>query len=227
MSNPRERAADELEYTRARKLVEEAVQRHICSWAETIELSDTEARFAKFREEVTEALHACMRSHIAGQYRRYERFSKLRNDFVALAKAATKAGNDLRGVEAILKRLPPMQYDPPFSLMHDPRATAFELDGLANAARRHADECKLADPGGQPRMRAFEALAEGLVSAYQRGARRTGVGRSAREGKLLDLAEAVLPTACELAKAVTGKPLQVSKDLGDYLHKIARRGRGS
>jgi hypothetical protein len=210
-------------YQRARDLVTAAVAQNIEVWANTIGLHSTRAEFAQFREDVTETLHACMRVHITGQNRRYERFADMREDFLALADAATAAAKKLRVVERILKRLPPMQQDPAFRLMHDPHATAFEQDGLAEAAHLHADECKRADRGGQPRMRALEVFADGLVRAYRNATGRSGVGRGAREGELLDLYEAVLPTACDIAEAVTGTPLEVSDDPGDYLHRIASR----
>jgi hypothetical protein len=119
-----------------------------------------------------------------------------------------------------------MQHDPAFRLIHDPWATACELDGLAQAARQRADACKSADRGGKPRMRAFEELAAGLVIAYRHATKRRGSGRSARAGKLRDFVEAVLPTACRIAKKVTGKPLASPSDVGEYLHLIARRLRG-
>jgi hypothetical protein len=216
-------------YQRARKLVAAAaVPGHVEAWAKTIGLQSTDARFAQFREDVTEALHVCMRAHIAGKHRRYERISDLREDFIALGKAATAAIAKLRDVENILKRLPPMQHDPAFRLAHDPWATALELDGLAKAARQHADECKHADRGGKTAMRAFRTLAWGLVTAYRRATGHTGVGRSARDGPLLDLCEAVLPHARKLAKAITDQALETpSNGLGDYLHKVARQHRGA
>jgi hypothetical protein len=83
-------------------------------------------------------------------------------------------------VEDILTRLPPMQHDPAFRLAHDPHSTALELDGLTEASRRHAEEYKLADRGGPSKMRAFAALADGLIQAYQHATKKTGKGRGAR-----------------------------------------------
>jgi hypothetical protein len=210
-----------------RELVEAEVQRHVEAWAKAIDLPSTDARFRQFREDVTEALHACMRAHKTGKHRRYERISHLRADFMALARAATAATSTLRSVEEIIKRLPPMQHDPAFRLIHDPHATAFELDGLAHAARRHADDCKSADLGGPQRMRAFEELAEGLIRAYSRVTKRRGTGGNVREGssRLRGLVDAVLPTARELAIAATGKALKAptSGGLGDRLNAVAER----
>lgn len=211
----------EPEDIRARKLVEEVVPQHIEQWAAAIGLRRTDVPFEQFREGVTEALHACMRAHIADEHRMYKRLSDLRKDFKALAGAATTAANQMRRIENLLRRMPPMQHDPACRLMHDPHSTAFELNGLAEAARRHADECKRADRGGQSRMRALEAFAKGLVAAYQDATGRTGVGRGARAGELRELYEAVLPTVCEIAETITGKTLEVSDDPGEYLHRIA------
>ena len=205
----------------ARQLVEAEVTQRIERWAGTIGLTPADKAFDRFRQELTDALHACMRAHEAGQRRRYARFSDLRKDLLALAKAAKAAAQRLRKVEDILTRLPPMQHDPAFRLAHDPHSTAFELDGLTEASRRHAEECKLADRGGPSKMRAFAALADGLIQAYQHATKKTGKGRGAREGPLLDLIQAVLPTARHLGKLNTGKLLQVPTEdgLGEYLHK--------
>lgn len=218
---------DESEYTRARKCVEKDVSQHVERWGALLGLTRPDARFDQFEKDVTEALHACMRACIAEKYRRHKRFSHLRRDLNAVAKAATATSKRLRNLEEILKRLPPMQHDPAFRLIHDPHATAFELDGLAEAARRHADECKSADSGGPSRMRAFTVLAVGLILAYRGATKLRGTGRGAREGKLLDLVEAVRPTARRIAMNVTGKPLAVPRDEGDYLHRVASRLRGA
>jgi hypothetical protein len=64
-------------------------------------------------------------------------------------------------------------------------------------------------------------LADGLIQAYQHATKKTGKGCGAREGPLLALIEAVLPTARRLGKLNTGKPLQVLTEdgLGEYLHQ--------
>jgi hypothetical protein len=220
-------------YQRARELVDDAVARRIKTWAKTIGLQSKDILFAQFCEDMTETLHACMRTHIAGQYRRYERLANMRKDLLALAKAALKAAEAVRKVQSILDHLGPMQHDPPFRLQFSLPQIAAELEGttqkggevegLANAARQCANEFKRGEAGGKLRMRAFNVFAEGLVRAYRNATGRSGVGRSAREGELLDLYEAVVPTACEVAKGVTEMPPEVSDDPGDYLHRIARR----
>jgi hypothetical protein len=101
------------------------------------------------------------------------------------------------------------------------------LDSLAERARSVADECKRADPGGSLILRSFAVFVKGVVYAYQKATGRTGVGRGAREGELRELYEAVLPIACEIAETVTGKPLEVSGDPGEYLHRIATQLRGA
>ncbi len=221
------RAEDDSEYTKARNRVEGDVPKYVETWADLLGLTRTDERFDQFKEDVTEALHACMRAHIAEKYRRHKRFSDLKDDFEAVAKAATAAKEALCVLEDTLKRLPPMQHDPAFRLAHDPWATAFELDGLAKAACRHANECKSADRGGQLPMRAFGELVVGLVRAYKGATGEIGTGRTAREGRLLDFLEAVLPIACNIAKSITGKPLKVSKYPGEFLHRTAERLRVS
>ena len=222
-----ERPEDKSEYAQARKRVEEEVPKHVERWGALLGLMRTHERFDPFEKGVTEALYACMRACIAEKYRRYKRYSHLRTDFKAAAKAATATAKRLRNLRDVLKRLPPMQHDPAFRLIHDPHATAFELDGLAAAARRYADECKSADRGGPPRMQAFGALAEGLVRAYKDATGETGIGRSAREGLLLDLVESVLPTARKLSKDPIGEALEIPDGLGEYLHRTAERLRVS
>ena len=104
------------------------------------------------------------------------------------------------------------------SLAEDFEARASFLEEIVGDVR---------DAGGAPSMLAFKALAEGVIRAYKHATGETGIGRSAREGRLLDLLEAVLPTAEKLAKSTTGKPLRKPKDPGQYLHRTAERLRGS
>jgi hypothetical protein len=211
----------------ARALVEVAVLKKIKMWGATIELTHAHPRFARFREDMIKALLECMLAHIVGTERIYERVSDRRAVFMELKKAAATAANSLLDVEHILKRLPPMIHVPEFRLGHDPYCTAWEQGELSKTAGILADQCKAADRGGPPRLRAFAALAEGLVHAYRNATGEAGTGRSAREGRLLDLYEAVLPTADKLAKTITGKPLEVSKAPGEYLHRAAERLRVS
>lgn len=103
-------------------------------------------------------------------------------------------------------------------------APAQDFEALASLMEQNADACK--DKGGSPKMQAFEALATGLIQAYRRATNRRGTGRSARDGDLFDLVEAVLATARKLAKHTTAKSFRApgsEKGLGDYLHRLCRR----
>jgi hypothetical protein len=207
-------------HQQARQLVEEAVAKHGDAWAAAIGTTAT----AQFRDDVAGALNAAIRAHIAEQYRRYERASDLREDYLKLVNLSTQASKKLRQVQAVLDSLPPMQHDPGFRI-HSPIVMAHDLDRLLEAARRLAEKCRSFDRGGPAKMEAFEALAKGLICAYRRATGKSGAGRTARQGRLLDLAEAVLPMARKIARAVTGKPIRAPADdaLGEQLHRIARR----
>jgi hypothetical protein len=101
-------------------------------------------------------------------------------------------------------------------------APAQDFEALASMTKQIAEACK--DKGGS-KMQAFETLAIALIQAYRRATNRRGTGRSARDGDLLDLAEAVLPVAHNLAKHITGKSFRapaVERGLGDYLHRLCR-----
>jgi len=70
----------------------------------------------------------------------------------------------------------------------------------------------------------INALAKDLVLAYRRATGRSGVGYGAREGELRAFVESVLSAAREIARAVTGKPLETPATpdaLGEYLHNVA------
>jgi hypothetical protein len=98
---------------------------------------------------------------------------------------------------------------------------------LAAAAKRYAEAFK--DKGSRPKkFVAFDELAAGLVCAYRRATGNSGAGRSARDGPLLDLVQAVLREARKIANSMTGKPLTAPADhaLGEHLYSIARRLRG-
>jgi hypothetical protein len=108
--------------------------------------------------------------------------------------------------------------------MFDLAAPAQDLDALALLVEDRAAAFK--DAGGPtPRLRAFKVLSEGLIRAYRRATEQKGTGHSAREGRLLDLVEAVLATALKLARDETGKPFETPASthaLGEQLHEIAR-----
>jgi hypothetical protein len=79
------------------------------------------------------------------------------------------------------------------------------------------------DRGGKPTMVVFQTLAKGLIRAYRHATGELGTGKPALEGGLHDLVEAVLPTASKHVRSLTGEPLEVPKDLGQYLNRTAKR----
>jgi hypothetical protein len=212
-------AKQQIPHDHARRLVEENVRLHIKKWAAIIDLAPDDPRIERFRDDMTGALHRCMRVHIGSPYLRYKRPADVRKDFEALAEEATAAAKKLDAVEVILERLPPMYHKPAFRLAHPPGPVAFELKGLAEAAREHADEWKSRDLGGVQGMQAFRALAEDLLLAYRRVTKKKGV----RSRRLLKLVEAVLSVASAIAKAATNRPLKTSRNLGEYLHTITSK----
>jgi len=201
----------------ARELVKAGVSNNIAVWASTVALTFTDARFDRFREDVTEALHTCMRIHIVAQYRIYKRAGDVSKDFTALADAATTAAKKLYAAQAILDRLPPMYHNPAFRLAHPPFSVTFELEGLAEEARRCAEVW--IDHGGRLPMQAFKALVQGLEQAFQHAtgqpARVTwNAHRDRYEGKFLDVVEIMWPMVREIAEVVTGRPLPAPRTVG-------------
>ena len=87
-------------YQRARELVNAAVPQHVEAWAGIIGLKSPDVRFTQFREDITEALHACMRAHEAAPHR--SRWSDVRTDFMRVADAARAVTRDLRNLRAAL-----------------------------------------------------------------------------------------------------------------------------
>jgi hypothetical protein len=204
---------------RTTELIDAAVARHVERWAKTIKLTRSDARFTQFGEDVTKALNACIGAHIAEQHR-----AKFKLTRVADIRRHLKKWT--RDARVLAKRLRNFndRYPTPTLVLHPGRmfdlaAPAKDLDALASLLDDAAAFCK--DRGGLPRLQAFQALAEGLISAYRHSTEQRGTGRSAREGRLLDLVEAVLPTASKLAGRALKAPAKNS--LGDYLHRIAMR----
>jgi hypothetical protein len=117
-----------------------------------------------------------------------------------------------------------MEHDPAFKI-HSPFAMAHDLDGLAKAAREQAQACKSLDRGGPAPIRAFTELVKGLVRTYRGATGKSGVGRSAREGRLFDLIVSVLPVARRIAHAATGKRLRAPQrdEIGEFVYRVARR----
>jgi hypothetical protein len=138
-----------------------------------------------------------------------------------------KQARDARALAKQLRNFNKRYFSPNLVLhpgrLFDLASPSQDLDTLASLVEDAAAACK--DTGGRRGLRAFQVLAEGLISAYRHGTQQRGTGRSAREGRLLELVEAVLPTARKLAQDVTGRPLKAPAEnsLGDYLHRIAMR----
>jgi hypothetical protein len=204
------------------------VSRRVGDWAKTVRLTRTDERFAEFGDDVTKTLHACIEAHIAEQrFPKFTRIADLRRYLRNKAREERDLAKRLRGytskyvVGHPTLILPSLGLEPLPGRVFDPTAMAQDLDRVASLTEDAAAACK--DKGGPPPMRAFTVLAEGLIHTYRRATKLRGTGRSAREGKLLDLVEAVLPIARRIAMDVTGKPLAVPRDVGDYLHRVAGR----
>jgi hypothetical protein len=203
---------------RARALVKvkEAVSNNIGNWANIVAPTLTDERFDRFREHVTEALHRCMLIHIIAPNRTYKRAADVKKDFRALAKAAIVAAKKLYDVEGILNRLPPMYHNPAFRLAHPPFSVTFELEGLAEEARRCA-EVQVDCGGDLQRMEAFRALVQGLEQAVQHATGKPvtvtwSAHRERYEREFFGLVEIICPTVREIAEELTGRPLQISKN---------------
>jgi hypothetical protein len=206
------------EFERARQLIDDAVRKHITEWARIVGLPPIDASIDQFRDDVTAALHACIQAHIAGASNdpHKEISKKVREEFLGRYRARIAAIKKLRG--AFAPCWPPSYYE--FQVWVDLTAHEHDLEALAEAMRLEADARK--STGGRPSpMRPFKSLANGLVHAYQRSTKKTGVGQGARKGKLLAFVESVLPVARKIAEAVTGRPLVTSEAIGDYLHRVA------
>jgi hypothetical protein len=207
-------------------MVKEAVANSITELANIVALTLIDARFHHFREEVTAALHTCMRIHILAPIRRYERAADLRKDFEALADEASEAAKKLYAVQDVLDRLPPMNHKPAFRLAHPPFSVTFELEGLAEEARKCAEVC--VDRGGATRIRAFRALVLGLEQAVQHATGQPAkvnwdAHRDRYEGKFFEVVEAVWPGVPGIAEAVTGRPLRAPSTVvarGKFLERL-------
>jgi hypothetical protein len=136
---------------------------------------------------------------------------------IAAVKKAKKLG------DVFAPCWPPSYHE--FQVWEDPRTYEDKLQAMAEAMRLEADEWR-SEIGRPPKLGAFNALAEGLVLAYQRATGQTGRGRSAKEGKLHDFVESILRVAVKITKAVTGKPLETptgGDGLGQALYRVAQR----
>jgi hypothetical protein len=215
-------------HQRARELVDAAVSCDLETWAKIIKLTPSDTRFAQFREDVTQALRACVEVHIAEQVTSFKKFTRIADMRKHLEKEAREARTLAKRLKDFTSKYvvghPTLVLRP--GRVFDPGALAQDFDLLAVLRESQAKACK--DTGGStPKMLAFEALAEGLTRAYSRATGRKGTGGNVREGRsrLRQLVEAVLPAACKLAIAATGKPLKTPTTwgLGDRLDEIAER----
>jgi hypothetical protein len=165
----------------ARQLVEQAVAKDADAWATTIRITAT----PQFKEDVTEALHACLRAHLRPPRQRRGDVHKKLDRVVKLATVTAPKLLELQDLLNELRpffghdpsfRLPPL-YAIAFNLSNQARA---EMDqritsrsyqhqrqkllrrtrSLAAAAKHYAEAFK--DEGGVPkRLVAFDALVNG------------------------------------------------------------------
>jgi hypothetical protein len=223
--DPSEASSGRALYDNARQLVEHAVAQHIEEWAAAVGLTSEDAQFKEFRACVAAALLTCLQVHIDAPYHR--RGGDVHKALKRIAREAQAIAKRLHALEADFDGLPwPLfQHDPIFSkLAVDLVGESPGWETIAAAARRDAEAFKQADKGGKRKMAAFEVLAQALLIAYRQATGQTGVGRSARQGRLLSLVEAVLPIVSRIAREVTGRPLDApaTDSLGEALHRTAR-----
>lgn len=207
---------------RARELIDDAVSSNIEAWTKTIKLTPSDARFVDFRADVTGALHACIERHVMEQdpffkTRTADTRKRLKNE----AKEARDLAKQLRAYNSkyVVGQVTLVL---PTGRVFNPGAPAEDFDERASFLEKIAGD--LRDAGGPPpKLRAFKALAEGLIRAYRRATGQKGTGQAARDGRLLDLVEAVLRTACEIAQMRTGKRFETPSpnNLGEQVNEIA------
>ena len=192
-------------YNRARQLVEAAVPQRVEAWAATIGVKTDDVRFDRFREDVTEALHACMRAHIAAPYR--SRWSDIRRDFLRVVEEAQAVARHLQNLRRAFDALPPPSiwlHDPAPMFKHSPTQSASDLEALAKEADRQAEACKLSDKGSRPEMVSFATLAASLAQAFEHAIGAPAVGSAGFSA----LTDAVLPLARDIVKEATGRQLE-------------------
>ena len=210
-------------YQRARELVNATVPQHVAAWAKIIGLQGTDAQF---QEDVTEALHASMRAHIATPHRwrwsdARKAYLRLAQDYAAIAQLLQPGGdvnppltNDPR-----FSALPSLWPDPPYlrTVALDQFRTALAsfgdaafFEGLAKAARQYAKRCAV-DRGGHPPPYAFDALSSGLKHAFERATKRKATITHREDlgqwgGDFFSFVETVWSVACEIARTVPLPP---------------------
>jgi hypothetical protein len=180
------------------------VPQHVGAWAEIIGLQSTNVRFAQFQEDITEAMHACMRAHVAAPYR--SRWSDIRTDFMRVAEASRAAARHLGDLRAAFDALPPIPIwlrDPAPMFKHWPLQSISDLEALASEADQQAEACKLSDKGSRPEMVAFATLAAVLAQALERATGSAALDSS----EFVPLVNAILPVARDIAERTTGRRL--------------------
>ncbi len=220
----------------ARERVEEAVSQHIEEWAAASGLTCTD----KFKEDVTEALHAFMRAHIAtpGRWRWStvrKAFFDVADDYAAISKLLRhwESGRDLPPLhlDPRFKDLPPLWPEPPMlRAVLAPFGNGAKFSKLAKAARHYAALC-VPDEGSRPRSIAFDTLCVGLLDGLERATKRKAALTRHWGGKwggdYFRLVEAVWPVACEVAEAVANLPVRssppTSEALGQRLKRLLKR----
>jgi hypothetical protein len=221
-------------YERERELAAKAVSEHASEWAAKIGTTAT----TQFIEDVAEALHACLRAHLAEPNR--WRWADVRKDYLRLAENYALLAELLRNWRG---SVPPVHSDPRFKnlppLMAPPAVLtaalalfdAEEFGRAAKAAKRHADAC-ITDKGGPPRYLAFEALAIGLKHAFERAAGRKATitrreDRGGWGGVFFALVEATLLVVRDITATVTSTRQmmvpETAEARGKFLQRLCRK----
>ncbi|HZV04172.1 MAG TPA: hypothetical protein VE999_03690 [Gemmataceae bacterium] len=172
---------------RARRQAVWAVREHATEWARVIDLLEEGESFEKFKEDLTEALHACLRACLRPPGQRASNIQKMLKRVANLATATAPKLLELQELLDELKpffdqdpsfRLPPLgpiafslsevartrldQRFAPRSRRDQNRKLPPRSPPLAEAARHYAEAEALKDKGGAPkRFIAFDALIKG------------------------------------------------------------------
>ena len=228
----------------------------------------------QFKDNLAEALHACMRAQLRQPRQRPKDLGDKLKRLADLAKATAPKLLELQALLDELRlsfghypsfRLPPL--DPiAFDLSDQARAVLDQrlnprnanedlppyAPSLAAIAHHLAETLK--EKGGTPRKYpAFDVLLKGdglhlphlqqndrcvlgngLAHVYEQAmGHEAGVtwnpNTSGYEGPFLDFVDRVLPLACEIAEAITGRTLSHPKSvqaIGAHVHEVTRRDAG-
>jgi hypothetical protein len=206
------------------------ISHHLPEYERTIGLT---APNYEFRSKLTDAIIACVVTHILTSYR--GRVSDLRGNLAEANKEARSAENSLRKLSDILGDLPQSLRDKLAThwgifgeIAH--RSLEREISWLIDVSvhtDKFSEALKTLDRGGRPKMRAFQVLARRLRDACQSAGRSAGVTwnpvSGSYEGEFYKLVQAVLPLASKLAE-MPQRPLHVPRPgkfaLGKYLSAL-------